>query len=514
MRRPSLNLLGILTLALAAGNAPAGPADLAPSTGFNRTAYLAGARTNVVLRIARVDCIAYALKNNFAIKITRLQPQIRQDDERIARSAFDPSLTAEAMLQDTVELSPNLIMGTNLSLTRTTDFNAGVGGKLWTGARYDLGVDANKLKTSSPAQIINPAYSFEPTATLTQPLLRGAGIAVNRAGIVIAQNNLQISEKNFRDAAMDIISRTLAAYYDLYYTRALYSIEADTLERTRQLLEINRKRYAKGLISSVDALETETAVAERQKRVIAAEAAMQTAEDALKLVTNLTEDPALWNARVELLEEPALSLQRIDLLQSLERAFENRPDYQAMKLALANREIQIQVTRNGLLPTVDLVGSFGLNGLGEDMQDAMNEANLDYKDWLVGVRLTVPWGRGDRAKYDKSKLEKMQAILELKRLEQEIVFAIRNRARDVDIQYRQTEAAQSALKMESQNYDAQHERYAAGQVSTHDILDYQNRLASARLDYIKAMIDYQVTLIRLDQAEGVTLAKNNITLEK
>jgi outer membrane protein TolC len=45
------------------------------------------------------------------------------------------------------------------------------------------------------------------------------------------------------------------------------------------------------------------------------------------------------------------------------------------------------------------------------------------------------------------------------------------------------------------------------------LLDYQNRLAASRLDYVKALIDYQIALIRLDQAEGVTLAKNNITME-
>ncbi|MBU4200729.1 MAG: TolC family protein [Verrucomicrobia bacterium] len=513
MRSSYIRPLGVLLLALSAGVAPAGDINQLSSAGFDKEAYIAGARTSMVLRIGRVDCMAYALKNNSEVKIKRIQPRLREDDVRIARSVFEPSLSVEAALTDTTELSPNLIYGTNISLMRSGDLNAGVGGKLWTGTRYDLAVDTSRIKSSSPTQIINPAYGVEPQITLTQPLLRGAGITVNRAEIVITENNLQISTKNLQATVMDIITRTLVAYYDLYYARARYSIEADALERTRRLLTINQARHAKGLISSVNLLETETAVAERMKRVIAAEAAMKTAEDALKLVTNLVDDPALWNARVELLEEPVLGLQRIDLVQCLERAFDNRPDYQSMKIALINRDVQIQVARNGLLPTVDVIGSFGLNGLGDTYGAAADNANMDYKDWLVGVRVTVPWGRGDRARYDKSKWEKIQAILELKRLEQDIIFAVRNRVRDVDIQYRQTEAAMLAADMETKNYDAQQERYAVGQVNTHDILDYQNRLASARLDYVKAMIDYQIALIRLDQAEGVTLANNNITLE-
>ncbi len=484
-----------------------------PPAGFDKTAYLAGAKTNHVLRIGRVECMACALDNNTEIKIKRIQPRLRADDERIASAAFEPSLTAEATLNDITELSPNLIYGTNISMIRLGDITAGINGRLWTGARYDLSVDASRLKSSSPTAIINPAYGLEPQVTLTQPLLQGAGLAVNRAEIVIARNNLRISAKNVQENVMDVITRTLAAYYNLYYTRARHAIELDAQERIRLLLEINQARYAKGLISSVDLLETKSALAERQKLVIAAESAMRTAEDTLKLVTNLVDDPTLWNARIDLLDNPEFSVQPMDLPQSLERAFANRPDFQAMQIALANRDLQILVARNGLLPTVDLVGSFGLNGLGNDLGEAADNANLDYKDWLAGVRVTIPWGRGKRAGYDKSKWEKIQSLLELKRLEQDIIFAIRNRVREVDIQYRQTEAARLASEMETENHHAQQERFAAGQVSTHDMLDYQNRLASAQLDHIKALIDYQIALIRLDQAEGVTLAKNNITLE-
>lgn len=503
-------LIGFLLCATCAAAEPVLPA---PAGDFDKTAYFAGARSNVVLRIGRVDCMAYALHNNTEIKIKRIQPRLREDDVRSASAVFEPSLVAAATLNDITELSPNLIYGTNISLTRQGDINAVLRGKLWTGARYDLGFDFNRLKTSSPTAILNPAYGLEPQVTLTQPLLRGAGSAVNRAEIVIAENNLRISNKNIRDSVMEVITRTLAAYYNLYYTRARHAIETDTLEKTRLLLEINQARYAKGLISSVDLLETKTAMAEREKLVIAAESAMKNAEDTLKLVTNLVDDPALWNARIELLDEPTPSVQQMDLVQSLERAFANRPDYQAMQISLANRDLQIRVSRNGLLPTVDLIGSFGLNGLGSDPGEAADNANLDYKDWLAGVQVTIPWGRGNRAGYDKSKWEKVQALLELKRLEQEIVFAVRNRVRDVEIQYRQTEAARLAAEMETENNRAQHERFVVGQISTHDMLDYQNRLAAARLDHVKALIDYQIALIRLDQAEGVTLAKNDITLE-
>lgn len=499
-----------LTWGAAAANAAEPPT---PPAGFDREAYLEGARSDVRLRLGRVDCLAYALQNNTAIRIKRLQPLLAEADTRQAQATFDPSLIFEGILSDSTELSPNLIYGTNISMMRSGALKAGLTGKLWSGAQYELALDAGRFKSSSPTALIDPAYRLEPQLTITQPLLRGAGITVNQAAIIIARNNLLLSSNNVQETAMDITSQTLVAYYDLYHGRAYLAIEMEALERARLLLSINQARHAKGLISSVDLLETETELAKRMKRVIAAEAAMLNAEDALKLVTNLVDDPALWNAQVELLEEPVLSLRRIQLVQSLERAFDHRLDYQALKIALANRDIQIQVARNNLWPTLDLIGSFGLNGLGQDWSEAAEYANLDYKDWMAGLRLTIPWGRANRAAYDKSRWEKIQALLELKRLEQDIIFQVRNRVREVEIQYRQMEAAMLASDLEAENYEAYQERYAAGHISTHDILDYHNRLATARLDYIKALIDYQIGLIRLDQAEGMTLVRNNITLE-
>jgi outer membrane protein TolC len=90
---------------------------------------------------------------------------------------------------------------------------------------------------------------------------------------------------------------------------------------------------------------------------------------------------------------------------------------------------------------------------------------------------------------------------------------VRDKVRAIDIQYRQVKAAKLLEEKQSQNYKAQEERYKAGQLSTHDLLEYRFRLATAELDYIKALIDYNVALIELDKAQGLTLVKNDIKLE-
>lgn len=481
---------------------------------IEKAIFMASGAQDRVLRIGLVDCIAYALKNNSEILIKRIEPKIKEDDVKIAKADFEPTLNAEYTAHDKNEISSNSLQGAGVYNSQDMRFNADVSGKLITGTEYKMEFLNQRYKSDSIYQTYNPYYTAEPKLTITQPLFKGSGILVNKADIIVAQNNRLQSGASFKDTVMDTISKSKTAYYNYIYYLEAYAIANLSLERAQHLLEINNARYQKGLVSSVDLLETEAAAAQREKLVLAADTLMKKAEDDLKLITNLVDDPEVWNAKIELIDKPEFKVEEVDLLQSLKDAFEYRPDYYSAKIDLKSRDIKIVTSKNALLPTVDLIGSFGLNGLGKDYQDALEKANSDYADWSVGVKFSIPWGGGDRAKYDQKKLEKAQALLLFRRLEQNIILEIRDKVRLVKARKQHVDVAILSKDKENQNYDAQKERYAAGQVSTHDMLDYQDKLAQAELDYVNALIEYNIAHINLDKSQGLTLAKNNIKLEE
>ena len=126
----------------------------------------------------------------------------------------------------------------------------------------------------------------------------------------------------------------------------------------------------------------------------------------------------------------------------------------------------------------------------------------------------IPLGNDEaKGEYDKATLEKKQALIQFKRLEQNIVLQVRDAVRNVDIKYRMLEASTVTKDAEERNYKAQELRFQAGLVSTHDMVDYQNQLARAEVNYIKSVIDYNVTLIELAKVKGTMLSEDNITLE-
>ncbi|MBN1870996.1 MAG: TolC family protein [Candidatus Omnitrophica bacterium] len=492
------------------------PEKEARESGSGKEAFIESANIQKVLRIGLVDCIAYSLNNNSEIKIERLEPKIKKQDIKIAEEDFEPTLNVDFEISDNEEPVNNTLLsgGTSTSLTKNVGLNTSIDGRLVTGTEYSLEFLSKRYKTNSRFQTINPSYEVEPKITVTQPIFGDYGIFVSRADIVIARNDKKISEEDLRNLIMDTLTRAKTDYYNYFYYGEHYSIAKSSLERAKELLDINKERYAKGLISSVDLLETETAVATREKALIAAEADFKSAEDELKLITNLVDDPEMWNAELELIDRPEIKISEVNLENSLQNAFEHRPDYKSAKIDLENRDVKVKVAKNNALPTVDLKGSFGLNGLEKGYRSAIDDISGDYKDWSVGMEVSLPWGEGDRAEYKKEKMEKAQALIAFKRMEQNIILEVRDKVREVDIQYRQVKAAELSQKKETENYKAQKERYASGQISTHDILDYQDRLSLAEIDYSKALIDYNIAVNNLDQAEGLTLEKNDIILEE
>jgi outer membrane protein TolC len=483
---------------------------------FDKDAYIASANFPETLELAMVDCLAMALKSNSEISIKRITPHIEDNNVLIQKSRFEPHLTFDGYFSDLIEQDPSTLYDANILKTRTGVFDFGYNQKFTTGADVKLDFFNTRTSSNSPVFVPDPSFESEAEISITQPLLRGGGIAVNTADFRIAKNNKLKSVQDFKTEVIRVLTNVKKSYYDFQYSREQYIVAQKSLSRVEDLHRINREKYAKGLASDIDIIESEAEVARISQALYEAEAIMKLAEDSLKLITNLVDDPTLWNAHIVLLEGLGYEKVKVDLPEAIKTAFIYRPDYEAAKIDLRNRDIAIVVNTNGMLPTVNLLASYGLNGLGSTYaKDLSNLGKGKYNNWTLGVNVDVPLiGDENRGKYEKSKSEKEQALLAFQRLEQKIILDVRNVVRDIDINYRKLEASKISKESEDKNYYAQELRFKAGLVSTLDIVIYQERLARAEVSYVKSIIDYNISLIELSRAQGTMLLDDNITLEE
>ena len=484
---------------------------------FDKNAYIMSMESRKILKIAMVDCVAMALKNNTEIQIKSIVPKIADANVLTADGKFDPVISLDYLMEDNTDNSDSPLYGPNPTKVRTNIINLGYDQTLISGTRLALDFDTTRTRSNyNPTiQSINPVYDSFATFTVVQPLMRGFGITVTQADFLIAKNNKLKSVQDFRGEVIRTLTDVKKAYYDFQYSLEQYKTAVVSLKRVEDLHDINKEKYAKGLASNVDLLQSEAETARFEQAVAGAEGVMKLAEDKLKFITNLVNDEKLWNADIELIGEIDYKEEKVDIIDSLDKSFSHRPDYEAAKIILKNKNISVIYNRNGLFPVVDLVGSYGFNGLASSFDKDIGILGSGmYQDWTIGVSVTMPLGNDDaKGKYRKSQLDKQQALISFKRLEQKIILEVRNAVRDIDIRYRVLQASIKNRDAEVRNYEAQSARFRAGLVSTHDIIDFQEKLARAEVNYASSVIDYNKAQIELAKAEGMMLEYDNIKIE-
>ncbi len=493
-------------------------ADAQEIVNYDKNAYMVSMETRKILKIAMVDCVAMALKNNSEIQLKKIAPKVEDANVKISYSKFDPTLSFDYLMEDDTDNSDNPLFGPNPTKVRTNLINFGYDQTLISGTRLAIDFDTTRTRSNynNSFQAINPVFDSFASLTVTQPLMRGFGFTVTQADFLIAKNNKLRSLQDFKDGVMKTLTDVKKAYYDFQYSQEQYSTAVVSLKRVEDLHLINKEKYAKGLASNVDLLQSESETARFEQAVASAEGVMKRAEDDLKYITNLVNDEALWNSDIELLDVISYEKHKIDIIDSLDKSFSYRPDYEAARIDLKSKDISVVYYKNGTLPIVDLVGSYGFNGLAQQFEKDMGILGSGmYQDWTIGVSVKMPLENLDaKGKYEKSKLEKEKALISFKRLEQKIILEVRNAVRDVDIRYRVLEASIKNKESEIKNYEAQSARFRAGLVSTHDIIDFQEKLARAEVNYAASVIDYNKALIDLAKVEGMMLINDNIKIDE
>lgn len=467
-----------------------------------------------VMTLSLEESILLGLKNNLDIAIEGFNPKIRETDVTSAKAVFDPAAFAEVTFaKDKAQNRSRL--ATN-PVTDNEDLNAGVGVRqdLPTGANYELRFDNHRNNTNTSfLESLNPAYDSALSLVLTQPLLKNFGVDVNRTQIKIAQNEREISLDQFRQTMMGVITQVQTAYWDLVFALENLKVQQRSLQLAKELAELNRARVRAGVAAPVEITQAEAEVAARERDVIAAEKGVRDAEDQLKVVLNMPKQGE-WGGAILPTDPAKFSAVVPDLPGAVADALRKRPEYQAAKVDLSNRELNLRFARNQLLPDLALTGSVGVQGLGGNYgNDLDNLSSGDFYQASVGIALTVPIGnRAARSQFVKAQLERNQTQVSLQKLEVQITAEVREAVRRVETASKQVEATKAGRVLAEEQLRIERKRLEAGVSTTFEVLRLQRDLTAAQANEVQALTDFNKSLANLDQARGVALEKHRIQM--
>ena len=145
----------------------------------------------------------------------------------------------------------------------------------------------------------SPQLSSNFKATVTQHLLQGAGIWVNKRFIYQAINDRRITDSSFRQQILYTVNQVETIYWGLVQAYEDVQAKQRALEQSTKLDGDNRKQLEIGTMAPLDVVKDDSTVATDKQSLISSQSALNYQQQIIKqaIARNLN-DPALSAAPV------------------------------------------------------------------------------------------------------------------------------------------------------------------------------------------------------------------------
>jgi outer membrane protein TolC len=454
-----------------------------------------------------------AVEKNLDLRVESYNPAISGTDIRKAMGIYNPRLSVLADHRG--EDAPLDTSGALIDRRRFFDANFSTDFLLSTGATASAAFTnlwsrstpgANQGQSFSPSSFVEPQLSL----SLTQPLLQGFGKEVTEQGITVAKYGKESSLLQWRNTAIATVSNVRDQYFALVKARENLQTRLAALAALKEVHDGNQARVKAGVLASVELLDSEFGVAQREVDLLAAEKNVRDASDRLRstiqypLGADLVPTDPMAAEPVESSEESAM-----------ETALRTRPDLRIARVSLQTQEFNARIAKNAALPSLALTGSAGLTALGSGYSDALSEmASAKTPFWSAGISFSYPIGNdAAEAALAASRLRARQSDAQLRSLEDSIRLDVRASIRALDTSFLQIASAKKGVDLGEARLASFVKRQKVGLAVTKDILQAEADLTAARETLAAAQSDYQGAITRFWKSTGELLERQGIRID-
>jgi len=534
------------------------------------------------LMLSLQDAISLALENNLAIDVERYTPWLDEVSLLRAKSGtnglvpFDPVLTSNLNVQDSVTPLNNPLFAGVIPTAATTaqtplpyiqhigNVNFQYNQYFPTGTEFQVGMTNNRTSTNfGYFNLYNPYLQSALTVTITQPLLRGAGIVPNTRLIIEAKRTIKVGLSQLEQQVMATTAQVSNDYWELVYARENVKVEQAAVGVSQRLYEENSRRLEIGTLSSLDVLTAQSQLASDKQALVQAQSVQL--QDETTLLNDITKNPLdgpLLGA--EIIPVTPISTpdtgENVRIEDAVKEAWQKRPELKQAALNLENAGTDVKATKNELLPSVNLFGQYVASGLGgvqtltiETPTGAylaglpvVDSSGVPVADEFQGTAITnssqvvFPAGAGqDLNRLFRGTFSTFEGGINL-------TLPIRNRAAQADnaqallnerlqkTQYRQEQnaifvsvrnaliamqedraslaAAEEARKLAVQTLEDEQEKYRLGASTSYNVVLRSRDVTAAEGTELRDRINLLEDELKFNQAMGRTLEVNQISL--
>lgn len=469
-------------------------------------------------RLTLDEAVRMALLSNQDILITNFETLLADSDLLGAWGEFDPVLSASFNHRNsTTPRSPiqSFFLPSPDIEDKVNDYTLSLGGTTpWTSTQYSI--DLSEQRDLGTFTGFNSIYAGDATITVTQPLLRGFGPSASLVQIRSAKKNQLISESQVELTVLTSVGEVIKAYWDLVGAIEQRTVRQESLANAMRVVRINEQRFEIGVAAALEILQAKAGAALRTSDLIVAATAILNTEYALKNLIGLYDEDLLSSRSIIPVERPDPAEVEWDVEGSLRNALRYRPDIRSAELQVEDARLRAKSARNGLLPQLDLSGSYGRNSLDLDFRNSIEKVRKRQGEiWSIGVTGSIPIGnRTARANHARAKQFIRQQEQRLQKTRQDAMLAVHIALHNLASNQILIESNKQARILQEANVAAEEKRLSLGVTTSQEVLEIQEDLTAARTQEVQAQIDFEKSRIDLKVAEGLLLRDMGIIYEE
>jgi outer membrane protein len=332
---------------------------------------------------------------------------------------------------------------------------------------------------------------------LTQPLYRRDRLVqLEQADSTIAQ-----AEAQYASAEIDLMTRSTTAYFNILSAQDDLRVAQAEREATGRQLEQAQQRFDVGLIAITDVHEAQAAFDAARAAEIAAENSLDNAWEALIEITGAQGKGNLANLGETLPLNPPVPN---DLQSWSDTAQAQNYGIIASRANLEVLNQEVEVSRSGHYPTLDLVGGYNINRSDADTATEANTAS-------IGLELEVPLYTGGavNSKTRQTMANYRAAQQSLDQTRRAVNRQVRDAFRGVLSTISRVEALKAATISAQSALESTQAGYEVGTRTIVDVLNVQRNLFSSQRDYFNSRYGYIINGLTLKSAAG-TLSEEDL----
>lgn len=467
------------------------------------------------------ETIRLVLSNNNTVRLQQLEIMKSDTDLKKEEGKYAPKVDFKSQYyQKEDKLLPStLFQGTKI---QQNTYTAGIE-KLFESGTYariegsDTRFDSNAgegvmaMANSLFASMAQPPmHTGAVTLQLQQELMKNSFGYSQRKLYEIARKKSLLQREQLEYQLSNLVVKTMVDYWSLAIAEQEVVTARLLLNNTTNIRNITAQKVGIGLAEGFELNQWNALVSTAEIQVKTSELTRDNLRRDLLRTMNLDPNLKLTGATSLIETFPA----DVDVPADIAYALQNRPDLRAVEKQMEITKLSTDLAENNLLPTVRIGGKYSSRDWGRYPDTAFSAVpGLRYPETGVEFYVQYPlWDEGARVDARNARIAMRQLMVQKEEIRRQVRDEIVQSVDQMRVAFDSLGKARSALQQTEAFYYGLVTGYQRGRFTAVAVKNALDALVQARQALTRALIQYNISLVRYDMVRNKIFVKYHINI--